>query len=102
MLQKITDKWPDLLVQGEYIQRALDEMSEPEQEVLQEEGENIELDFKNLRWTRVIDLRDYKEQSMHIYKMVDDIMYGKQQMAAIKLEGLPQLCAHFDPIKWQE
>jgi len=39
---------------------------------------------------------------MHIYKMVDDIMYGKQQMAAIKLEGLPQLCAHFDPIKWQE
>jgi len=36
-------------------------MSEPEQEVLQEEGENIELDFKNLRWTRVIDLRDYKE-----------------------------------------
>ena len=102
MLQKITDKWPDLLVQGEYIQRALDEMSEPEQEVLQDEGENIELDFKNLRWTRVIDLRDYKEQSMHIYKMVDDIMYGKQQMAAIKLEGLPQLCAHFDPIKWQE
>ena len=61
MLQKITDKWPDLLVRGEYIQRALDEMSEPEQEVLQEEGENIELDFKNLRWTRVIDLRDYKE-----------------------------------------
>ena len=23
-------------------------------------------------------------------------------MAAIKLDGLPQLCAHFDPIKWQK
>ena len=22
-------------------------------------------------------------------------------MAAIKLEGLPPLCAHFDPITWQ-
>ena len=39
---------------------------------------------------------------MHIYWMVDDILYGKQQMAAIKLEGLPQLCSHFDPIRWQE
>jgi len=34
--------------------------------------------------------------------MVDDILYGQQQMAAIKLEGLAQLCSHFDPIKWQE
>ena len=33
--------------------------------------------------------------------MADDILYGQQKMAAIKLEGLPQLCAHFDPIKWQ-
>lgn len=39
---------------------------------------------------------------MNIYQMVDDILYGKQQMAAIKLDGLPQLCTHFDPIKWQE
>ena len=58
--------------------------------------------FKNLRWTRVISLRDYKEQSTHIYQMVDDILYGQQQMAAIKLEGLAQLYSHFDPIKWQE
>ena len=62
---------------------------------------NIEVAFKNLRWTRVISLRDYKEQAMHIYKMVDDILYGQQTMAAIKLEGLPQLCTHFDPIRWQ-
>ena len=58
--------------------------------------------FKNLRWTRVISLRDYKEQATHIYQMVDDILYGQQTMAAIKLEGLAQLCTHFDPIKWQE
>ena len=52
--------------------------------------------FKNLRWTRVISLRDYKEQATHIYQMVDDILYGQQTMAAIKLEGLAQLCTHFD------
>ena len=34
--------------------------------------------------------------------MADDILYGQQKMAAIKLDGLPQLLAHFDPIKWQE
>ena len=34
--------------------------------------------------------------------MADDIIYGQQQMAAIKLDGLPQLCAHFDPISWGE
>ena len=33
--------------------------------------------------------------------MADDIIYGQQKMAAIKLEGLPQLCSHFDPIRWQ-
>ena len=33
--------------------------------------------------------------------MVDDILYGQQKMAKIKLDGLPQLRAHFDPIKWQ-
>ena len=38
----------------------------------------------------------------HVYQMVDDIKYVQQKMAAIKLEGLPQLCTHFDPIKWQE
>ena len=36
----------------------------------------------------------------HVYKMADDILEGQQKMAAIKLEGLPQLCTHFDPIKW--
>ena len=34
--------------------------------------------------------------------MANDILYGKQQMAAIQLEGMPQLCTYFDPIRWQE
>jgi hypothetical protein len=53
--------WPDLLVREEYIEDVLNELNELEEEVQEWEGEDIELDFKNLRWTRVIDLRDYKE-----------------------------------------
>ena len=34
--------------------------------------------------------------------MSDDLIYGHQQMAAIEVDGLPQLCAFFDPIRWQE
>ena len=91
MSQKITDIWPDLLVKEEYIQESVAGLDEPGSAVQRGEGESIEVAFKNLRWTRVIALRDYKEQSTHIHKMVDDILYGQQQMAAIKLEGLPQL-----------
>ena len=36
-----------------------------------------------------------------MFGMVDDVLYGKQQMAGIKLEGLPPLWTHFDPIRWQ-
>ena len=91
-----------MIVKDEYIQDAIAGLNEPGSVVQRGEGVSIETAFKNLRWTRVIALRDYKEQSVHIFKMVDDILYGQQQLADIKLDGLPQLCAHFDPIKWQE
>ena len=71
-------------------------------EAEQEDNETIDEAFKNLRWTRVISLRDYKQMATHVYSMVDDIKYVKQKMAAIKLDGLPQLCSYFDPIRWQE
>ena len=71
-------------------------------EAEQEDNETIDEDFKNLRWTRVISLRDCKEMATHVYSMADDIKYVKQKMAAIKLDGLPQLCSYFDPIRWQE
>jgi len=73
-------------------------------QALADQGDNESIDevFKNLRWTRVISLSDYKELSTHVYPMADDIKYVKQKMAKIKLEGLPQLCAYFDPIRWQE
>ena len=64
--------------------------------------ETIDEAFKNLRWTRVISLRDYKQMATHVHSMADDIKYVKQKMAAVKLDGLPQLCAYFDPIRWQE
>ena len=38
----------------------------------------------------------------HVYSMADDIKYVKQKMAAIKLDGIPQLRSYFDPIRWQE
>ena len=102
MLRKITDFWPNLLLQGRGLLPDGDDLVDEGPEELPEGKEDIEEAFKNLRWTRVIDLQDYEEQANHVHSMADDILYGKQQMAAIKLDGLPQLCAHFDPIKWQE
>ena len=53
--------WPDLLVKDEYIQDSLADLNEIGSQVQEKEGESIEVAFKNLRWTRVIALRDYKE-----------------------------------------
>ena len=60
-------------------------------QALADQGDNESIDevFKNLSWTRVISLSDYKELSTHVYPMADDIKYVKQKMAKIKLEGLP-------------
>ena len=41
-----------------------------------EDNESINEEFKNLRWTWVITLSDYKEMAHHIYSMSDDIIYG--------------------------
>ena len=102
MLKKITDFWPELLQddQGQEPEDDAEVSHAEDAEPVQDE--DIELAFKNLRWTRVIALRDFEELAPHIYKMADDILYGQQHMAAIQLEGLPQLCSFFDPIKWQE
>jgi len=102
MLKKITDFWPELLQddQGQEPEDDAEVSHAEDAEPVQDE--DIELAFKNLRWTRVIALRDFEEYAPHIYKMADDILYGQQHMAAIQLEGLPQLCSFFDLIKWQE
>ena len=88
--------WPSLLRQYR---------EEPDLEeapdALQDGSKSIEETFKNLRWTRVIALREYEEASKHVYSMVDDILDAHEKMAAIKPEGLPPLISHFDPMKWQ-
>jgi hypothetical protein len=89
-----------MIVREEYIQDVIHEMDDPQAENRIEEGESIEEAFKNLRWTRVIALKEFEEAATHVFKMADDIIYGQQQMAGVKLDGLPQLCTHFDPIKW--
>ena len=89
-----------MIVREEYIQDVIHEIDDPEAANRIEEGESIEEAFKNLRWTRVIALKEFEEASTHVFKMADDIIYGQQQMARVKLDGLPQLCTHFDPIKW--
>jgi len=103
MLQKITDAWPTLLRQNQGLMPDDDDPVDQRPEELPDGDvdEDIEAAFKNLRWTRVISLSDYEEMATHVYQMADDIIYGRQKMAAIKLEGLPPLCAHFDPITWQ-
>ena len=91
MLQKITDLWPTLLRQYQGLDEDGEEAQGEENDVDQEETVTIDEAFKNLRWTRVISLRDYKQMAPHVYSMADDIKYIKQKMAAIKLDGLPQL-----------
>ena len=91
MLQKITDLWLTLLRQYQGLDEDGEEAQGEENDVDQEETVTIDEAFKNLRWTRVISLRDYKQMAPHVYSMADDIKYIKQKMAAIKLDGLPQL-----------
>ena len=78
MFQKITDMWPDLLRQ---FQGQESDEEDPDNEVPETEPEQnheIEESFKNLRWTRVIALSDYKEASAQVFSMSDDIIYGQQ------------------------
>lgn len=82
-LQKITDFWPTLLRQAQGQESEEDAEVSLADDAEPVENEDIELAFKNLRWTRVIDLREYEEQSMHVYQLIDDILYGQQKMAAI-------------------
>lgn len=101
MLQKITELWPDLLAGNqEGISGSEDAVSEVPGPLIENE-EPIEEIFKGLKWTRVIDLRDYQEASINTFKMVDDIKECLDQMHAVKMEGLPQLVTYFDPIHWQ-
>ena len=78
MLQKITDLWPTLLRQYQGLESEEDVDVPEVVEAEPVDDEDIELNFKGLRWTRVIDLRDYKEQSGHVFSMADDIIYAKQ------------------------
>ena len=61
MLQKITDLWPSLLRQERNLLPDGDDPVDDGPEELPEGDEDIAVAFKNLRWTRVIDLQDYEE-----------------------------------------
>ena len=61
MLQKITDLWPNLLRQYQGLDTEEDADDNNVDDVVPAFDEDIELNFKNLRWTRVIALREYKE-----------------------------------------
>ena len=63
MLKKITDFWPDLLSQSQEQGPDQENPNDDDDEDDDEDNESIEETFKNQRWTRVISLRDYKEQS---------------------------------------
>ena len=56
---------------------AQDEDVDDDEEDDDEEYEDINETFKNLKWTRVISLLDYKDMATHVYMMADDIIYGK-------------------------
>ena len=60
MLRKITDIWPSLLRQYQGLESEEDAEATNEEEAEQAHDEDIAVIFKNLRWTRVIALRDYK------------------------------------------
>ena len=63
MLQKITELWPSLL-QGKPVSDSEDENEHAEiTQPLPEIEDPIEETFKGLKWTRVIDLRDFRDAS---------------------------------------
>ena len=100
MLQKITELWPNLLTGKSVNDSDQDDSSLDEPQPLPQNEDPIEETFKGLKWTRVIDLRDYKDASGQTFKMIDDIKQCHEDMLAVKLEGLPRLITHFDPITW--
>lgn len=61
MLQKITDLWPNLLRQYQGLDIEEDADDNNDDNIVPIIEEDIELSFKNLRWTWVIALREYKD-----------------------------------------
>ena len=61
MLQKITDLWPNLLRQYQGLEIEEDGDDNNADDIVPIIDEDIELSFKNMRWTWVITLREYKE-----------------------------------------
>jgi len=89
MLRKITEIWPDLIQQYQGVQPDEEDAEDETPDAQPEEDVNIKEAFRNMRWTRVIALRNYKEEATHVFSMADDIVYCKQRMDAIKLENTP-------------
>ena len=62
--------------------------------------QEIEVAFKNLRWTRVVALKEFEDGSTRCFKLTDDILAGRKEMEDMELSELSQLLTYFDPIKW--
>ena len=54
-----------------------------------------------MSWTRVIALSEFEDGSTRVYKMTDDVLRCKQDIAEIELSDLSMLLIYFDPVRWQ-
>ena len=61
MKKKITDFWPDLLQEDQGLEPEDDAEVSQADDAEPVQDEDIESTFKNLRWTRVIALREFEE-----------------------------------------
>ena len=57
--------------------------------------------FKNMSWTRVIALSEFEDGATRVFKMTDDVLRCKQDIAEIELSDLSMLLIYFDPVRWQ-
>ena len=94
--------WPDLLAGGEDPEQDDDSHSSDAKEEQALQAEEIEVTFKNLRWTRVVALSDHEEGQTQAHDLSEDILASLKEMEDIELSPTACLITHFDPIKWQE
>ena len=49
----------------------------------------------------MIALSEFEEGAMRVFKMTDDVLRCKQDIAEIELSDLSMLLTYFDPVRWQ-
>ena len=98
MQRKITDVFKNFLMpRQEGDEEEYEALLQSQLEATQKQSE-VRESYKNLKWTRVLSLEGWENNSTGVYDLGPDIIAELESMEDIQSQELPKLEPVFDPI----